>query len=116
MTRLAVAAAAALVLAAPALAARVHIAVGPASVHTGGVVTISAAASPCLRRDHVTLISRAIPGHAFGGEGAVSGPIGKHGSFSVRTHVRASLKPGRYVVSARCGGGLLNGTGTIRIR
>jgi hypothetical protein len=64
----------------------------------------------------VTLISSAFPGHAFGGEGAVNGKVGSHGSFSVRARVRSGLKPGRYRIGARCGGGNLGVSAFFHIR
>lgn len=105
----------ALGLAASALAANVRIVVNPTSVAPGGLVRVSAASSPCLRGDQVTLISSAFRGHAFG-EGAVYGTVGPHGAFSVRTRIRAGLKAGRYTVGARCGGGNLGVTAVIHVR
>jgi hypothetical protein len=102
-----------------AFGARVHLVVAPATVAPGGVVTVSATSSPCLAREHVTqhvtLISAAFPGHAFGGEGAVYGVIRSHGSFSVRTRIRVGLRPGRHQVGARCGGGNLGASAYIRV-
>jgi hypothetical protein len=102
--------------AASALAAPVHLVVRPSTVAPGGVIVVSASSSPCLSRDQVTLISTAYPGHAFGGEGAVNGKVGSHGSFSVRARVRSGLKPGRYRIGARCGGGNLGVSAYVRIR
>jgi len=104
-----------LVGAAGAFAARVHMVVQPATVAPGGLVTVSTRSSPCLARDQVTLISVAFHGHAYG-EGAVNGPIGRHGSFAVRTHIRANIQPGRYVVTARCGGGNLGVSAFITVQ
>ena len=108
---------AALVLsgAAAATAGRVHMVVQPATVAPGGIVAVSARSSPCSARDQVILISAAFRGHAYG-EGAVSGPIGRHGSFAVRTRIRAKLQPGRYLVTARCGGGNLGVSAVITVR
>jgi hypothetical protein len=99
-----------------ALAAPVHLVVRPATVAPGGVIVVSASSSPCLPRDQVTLISKAFPGHAFGGEGAVNGKVGSHGSFSVRARVRSALPAGRYRIGARCGGGNLGVSAYVRIR
>jgi hypothetical protein len=102
-----------------ALAARVHLVVRPATVAPGAVVTVSAGSSPCLTPErvaqYVTLISAAFPGHAFGGEGAVRGRIGSRGSFSVHARVRLGLRRGRYPVTARCGGGNLGVSASIRV-
>jgi hypothetical protein len=101
--------------AAAAPAGRVHLVVQPATVAPGGIVTVSARSSPCLGRDQVTLISAAFPGHAYG-EGAIRGSIGRQGSFVVRTRIRANLQPGRYVVTARCGGGNLGVSALIVVQ
>jgi hypothetical protein len=111
----AVAAAGLAVSAAPALAARVHLVVKPARVPAGGRVTVTAASSPCLPVDTVTLISKAFRGRAFGGEGAVTGAVGRRGSFAVTARIRRTLRPGRYLVTARCGGGNLPSGAVIRV-
>jgi hypothetical protein len=117
MLRFGVAAVAAFVLAGSgvASAARVRIVVRPATVAAGGLVTVSAASSPCLLGDQVTLISSAYRGHAFG-EGAVYGHVRRQGSFSVRARIRSGLRPGSYTVGARCGGGNLGVSALIRVR
>jgi hypothetical protein len=109
--------AAVLVLAgtAVALPESVHMVVQPATVAPGGIVAVSARSSPCSSRDQVTLISAAFRGHAYG-KGAVSGPIGRHGSFAVRTRIRADLQSGRYVVTARCGGGNLGVSAYVTVQ
>lgn len=104
-----------LAVAASAAAANVRLVVTPSAVAPGGVVRVSAASSPCLEGDQVTLISSAFRGHAFG-EGAVYGKVGAHGAFSVSTRIRSGLKAGRYTVGARCGGGNLGVSATIRVR
>jgi hypothetical protein len=104
-----------LAAASQALAAHVHLTASPSRVSPGGVVTVGAPSSPCLRGDQVTLISAAFPGHAFG-EGAVYGHAGRYGAFSIRAHVRSHLSPGRYHVSVRCGGGNLGVLAWFRVR
>jgi hypothetical protein len=98
-----------------ALAAHVHLVVTPATVSPDGVVHVSASASPCPSRDTVILISAAFPGHAYG-VGAVYGRVGSHGAFSVRARIRLGLRPGRYHVGARCGGGNLGVSAYFRVR
>ena len=93
-----------------------HLVVRPSTVAPGGTIVVSASSSPCLSRDQVTLISTAFPGHAFGGEGAVNGKVGSHGSFAVHARVRSGLKPGRYRIGARCGGGNLGVSAYFHIR
>jgi hypothetical protein len=106
---------AALVAAAAAAAATVHITVKPGTVSPGGVITVAAAGSPCLARDQIILISTAFPGHAYG-QGAVYGRVAAHGAFTVKAHVRSKIKPGRYSIGFRCGGGNLGVSVYIRIR
>jgi hypothetical protein len=98
-----------------AFAARIHAVATPATVSAGGVVHVSASASPCLAGDTVTLISAAFPGHAFG-VGAVYGRAGSRGAFSIRARVRAGVGPGRYHVGVRCGGGNLGVSAYFRVR
>ena len=116
MKRLALLAGSLLVLAGgSASAAPVRLTVTPAAVRPGGAVTVGATASPCLPGDQVTLISAAFRGRAFGGEGAVYGRVGPNGSFAVPTHVRTGLRPGRYEISVRCGGGNLGVSAFVRV-
>lgn len=105
----------ALVVAAAAAAAPVHMVVTPATVSAGGEITVSARSSPCPRRDQITLISTAFPGHVFG-KGAVYGRVGEHGAFRVRARIRPLLRPGRYQIGGRCGGGNLGVSVYVRVR
>jgi hypothetical protein len=89
----------------PSTAAR-----GTAVIFTGSV------AQGCARGDQVTLISRLFPGHAFGGEGAVTTRVGSHGRFTRRFTVGRSTAHGTYVVTARCGGGNLGVEAKLRVR
>ena len=102
-------------IAGSASAGSVHLVASPATVAPGGVVRVSATSSPCHVGGNVTLISAAFPGHAFG-IGAVYGRIRSSGAFSVVTRVRRGLKPGRYHVSVRCGGGNLRDLAYFRVR
>src|SRR5436305_9726245 len=80
--------------------------VSPAAARPGGVVVFTGSvAKGCAVGDQVTLISRLFPGHAFGGEGAVTTRVGAHGGFTRRFRIRAGTVPRTYVVTARCGGG-----------
>lgn len=112
---LAVLAAAFAVSAGSASAAQIHLVASPSTVAPGAALRVSAASSPCLAGDQVTLISSAYPGHAFG-IGAVYGHAGSHGAFSVRAHIRTNTRPGRYHVSVRCGGGNLPVLAYFRVR
>jgi hypothetical protein len=118
MKRLAAAAAAAaaalLSVAGPATAARVHLVVSPATVSPGGSIRVGATSSPCPAHDRVALLSAAYPGHAFG-IGAVYGRVGRRGAFSVLARIRSTLRPGRYHVGVRCGGGNLGVLAYFRV-
>jgi hypothetical protein len=111
----AVAACASLALASPAGAARVRIAVFPAVASPGAAIRVVGNAGSCPRGDTVAAISAAFPGHAFG-KGALSGRVRAGGAFTIRGHVRARARPGRYVVTARCGGGNLGVAAYLRVR
>jgi hypothetical protein len=114
--RLAVVTAAAFVLAAaPAWAAGgTALTVDPALVSRGKTVTFTGAG--CLPGDSVSLISRLFPGHAFGGEGAIKTTAGANGRFARTFVVPRSAARGRYVVTARCGGGNLGHEVRITVR
>ncbi len=81
--------------------------VAPTAVKGGGAVRVTAATSPCRQGDTVFAISTAFAGDAFGSAGALTGLVRAGGAFSVAGHVRAGLRPGRYSIGARCGGGNL---------
>jgi hypothetical protein len=98
-----------------ALASPRRLVVAPATVSPGGVVHVSGNASPCAKGSTVFAISAAFPGKAYG-QGTLTGRVAAHGAFSFRGHVRRTLEAGRYVVTARCGGGNLGVTATIRVR
>ena len=67
----------------------------------------------CPVGDEVTLISKAFPrAHEFASIPAIYALVRHNGSFSVRTRVPGRIRAGRYLISARCGGGDF-GTSTI---
>jgi hypothetical protein len=96
-------------------AARVRLAVTPGTVSPGATVKVVGNAGTCPKGDTVTAISSAFPGHAYG-MGTLTGHVVSGGAFTIRGHVRASIKPGRYTVTARCGGGNLGASAFVRIR
>ena len=104
-----------LVGAAPASAASPSLHVTPTRVARGGTVRIYGNADGCQRGDVVTIISRAFPGHAFAGIGAISAKVRVGGAFSARGRVRLHARPGRYGITARCGGGNLGVAAYVRI-
>src|SRR5437870_3046356 len=98
--------------------------VTPATVHPGGRVRVfgSVGGSPgrlgCPAGDLVALLSRAFA-HSrrdFAGVPTVYAKVARDGSFSVRTKVPARRRPGRYRISARCGGANLGVSATLRVR
>ena len=112
--RIAVVTVAAFVLAAtPALAAGGALTATPASVSRGSTVTFTGAG--CLRGDSVILISKLFPGHAYG-EGAITTKARANGRFTRRFVVRMTTAPGRYGITARCGGGNLGVVAHVRVR
>jgi hypothetical protein len=70
----------------------------------------------CRRGETVSLISRLFPGHAFGGEGAISTLVRSGGRFTRSFRVRRTTARGRYVITARCGGGNLGVAAHLRVR
>lgn len=93
---------------------RPHLTVTPMRSHAGAKITVSASSSPCLAADTITLISAAFPGHAYG-EGTLVGRVRAHGAFTVSGHLRKQLKPGRYTISGRCGGGNLGSSAVVTV-
>jgi hypothetical protein len=106
-----VAAVAVCALALPASAA--SITVSPTSTATSGTVTVSGdvlvnGTRTCAVGDDVTLISNAFAGHGeFAGEGAVTVAVDSTGHFTTTVTLDASVAPGTYTVTGRCGGGNL---------
>ena len=115
MTRIVLVSLAGLLLAAPAFASTPRLAVSPATAAPGAAVRVSGNAGSCPVGDTVTAISRAFPGHAYG-QGTLTGKVRAGHSFSFAGKVRSGLKPGRYAVTARCGGGNLGVVAHVRVR
>ena len=106
--RVGVAVVAALAAPAVAVAARPTLTVAPPSVVRGHVIILSGSAPGCPLGDAVKLLSRAfVRTHVFAGVPAVYAPVRRGGAFVVRTRIPAARVPGRYAVTARCGGGNL---------
>jgi hypothetical protein len=102
--------------AAAALAATPTIVVTPNEVHRGHTVRVHGAAGGCPAGDQVTLLSRAFSAaHEFAGVPAVHARVGAHGGYSVTTRIPAARHPGRYSVSARCGGGNFGVRAPLRV-
>jgi hypothetical protein len=92
--------------------------VSPSTVKAGAATTVSGSVgNGCRKPGQVTLYSRAFKGatrHQFAGVPAVFTTTNRKGKFSKRVTIRRSIKPGRYNVGARCGGGRL-GSATLKI-
>jgi hypothetical protein len=106
------------VLAAAALAMTpVFLKVTPSAVYRGHVVTIRGNAGSCSVGDTVSVLSRAfVHTHDFAGVPAVLAKVKSGGGFGATTRIPARRRPGRYVVTARCGGGNLGVTAHLRVR
>ena len=103
---------AALVLAGTAAAATPRLSVHPASVARGGTVTVSG--TGCRAGDLVYLISPPFVGHAFVPH-SVATRAHSSGSFARSVHIRTSIRGGRYLITARCGGGNLGVSARLRV-
>jgi hypothetical protein len=78
----------------------------PNPVTRGHVVIIRGSAGGCSVGNAVTLISKAfVHTHDFAGLPAVFALVRANGKYGVRTRIPAGKAPGRYRVTARCGGG-----------
>ena len=103
-----VAAALSLGAAAAAGATRPSLLLSPAAVHRGDSVQISGSAGSCRVGDTVVVISRGLPRtHEFAGLPAVWARVRTGGRFATRVRIPLAKPPGRYAVTARCGGGNL---------
>ena len=91
-----------------ALFSTVSLLVTPAAVHPGAAVRVHGNAGDCPVGDAVTIISHAFAHtHDFAGVPAVFARVRAGGAFSVRTTIPRTRAKGRYLVTARCGGGNL---------
>jgi hypothetical protein len=103
-----VAAAVALAVAPGAAGSSVRLSLTPSLVHRGGTVVIRGNADGCPRGDTVSVLSRAfVHTHEFAGVFAVLAKVRAGGVFRAATVVPRTRRPGRYNVTARCGGGNL---------
>ena len=90
--------------------------VAPATVKRGHLVTIRGSADGCPAGDRVTLISRAFRhAHDFAGLPAVFATVRAGGAFRTTTRIPLGKKPGRYAVTARCGGGNLGVSARLKV-
>src|SRR5947209_7780733 len=89
--------------------------VSPSKVAQGQTVTVSGSVDHGCEIGHkgdvATIYSRAFKGatrHKFAGVPAVSASLArsKFGKFQVKVTLSSNVKPAKYTVSGRCGGGL----------
>jgi hypothetical protein len=94
----------------------VALAVTPSTVRRGGRVLVHGVAGGCPAGDSATILSHAFsPAHEFASVPAVYAQVGSAGRFSTTTTIPSTLAPGRYGVTARCGGGNLGVSATITV-
>jgi hypothetical protein len=97
------------------------ISANPSTVVAGGQVTVSgdvlANGTPgCTVPGEVTLISPAFAGLGeFAGTPATVATADASGNFSTTVTIAASVAPGTYDITGRCGGGNLGVTGSITV-
>jgi len=98
-------------------AAAPSLSVSPASVRAGGTVRLSGSADGCTAGSNAFLLSRAfVRRHEFAGVPAVLARVHPGGGFKVWTTIPRSRRPGRYVITGRCGGGNLGFAVSLRVR
>jgi hypothetical protein len=93
-------------------AATPRLSVQPGSIARGG--TITASGNGCRAGDVVYLISPPFVGHAFVAH-SVATRARANGTFSRSVRVRTSIRAGRYLITARCGGGNLGVSAKLRV-
>lgn len=101
-------------LAAPALAAAgASIAVSPSSQHAGGSVRVSGTCEASTSGYAISRAFRHDATHDFAGVGAAPFTTDSMGDFAMTAMISSAATPGRYTVSARCGGGNIGVTATV---
>jgi len=94
----------------------VALAVTPSTVQRGAAVLVHGVAGGCTSGDTVTILSHAFAAtHEFASVPAVYAQVGSAGRFSVKTRIPATRAPGRYWMTARCGGGNLGVQATLTV-
>jgi hypothetical protein len=90
--------------------------VNPSVVFAGNKVRVFGRAGGCPTGDQVTLISGAFS-HAedFAGQPAIHTKVRSGDRYSVITRIPAGRAPGRYAITARCGGGNFGVTAHLRV-
>ena len=89
----------------------------PQRVTAGHRVRVFGLAGGCPKGDAVTLLSTAFPSaHEFAGIPAVYTVVDGQDSYSTHVIIPSARKPGKYSVSARCGGGNFGAYATFRVQ
>jgi hypothetical protein len=90
--------------------------VEPSQVHRGHVVRVFGSVPGCRAPDEVSLLSGAFS-HAkdFAGVPVVYARVGKGSRYSIEARIPATRRPGRYLVTGRCGGGNLGVQATLHV-
>ena len=106
-----------------ALAASHFVKVSPGKVSPGQTVTVSGSVDHGCQIGHngntATIFSKAFKGatkHSFAGVPAVSASLAKskNGAFSIKVTLSPNVKPSKYSVTGRCGGGNFGST-TLKV-
>ena len=106
-----------------ALASSHFVKVSPGQVSPGQTVTVSGSVGHgCQigrKGDSATIFSKAFKGatrHSFAGVPAVSASLAKskNGAFSIKVTLGPNVKPSKYSVTGRCGGGNFGST-TLKV-
>jgi hypothetical protein len=97
--------------------------VSPGQASTGDTVTVSGSVDHGCQIGHksdtATIMSKAFKGatrHSFAGVPSVSASLAKstNGAFSIKVRLGQNVKPGKYSVTGRCGGGNF-GAATLKV-
>lgn len=99
----------------PAAATTATFRLNPTAVHAGGNVHVLGRCEADTTGWAISRAFRNAPGLDFAGVGAVPFMTGPRGGFAVTAHVPARRAEGRYVVSVRCGGGVLSVARTLDV-
>ena len=88
----------------------------PPRVQAGARLRVFGLAGGCSAGNQVTLMSDGFPDdYAPFGVPAIVATVDRHDSYRVRTQVPADTPPGRYTISARCGGGNFGVSGSFTV-
>jgi hypothetical protein len=101
---------------ASATAAPTALAVSPTTVRAGHLVTVKGNADGCAVGNTVFILSRAFKHtHEFAGVPALLARVRTGGRFGIRTTIPRARHAGRYVLTARCGGGNLGVSARLHV-